>query len=286
MVGGERVRSPAVAGQFYPMDAGALRQELERCFNDTRLGPGRMPRPRATPPERVVGLLAPHAGYRYSGHTAARAFAALADRGTPGALVLLGPNHHGIGPALAVPEATHWATPIGRVAVDMELADALCRRLPSLARSDAAHAQEHSLEVEVPFLQHLYGQSLRLLPVAVATVEVGLAVTLGRALAEVLEGRRAAIVASSDLSHYLPDAEARRRDRMALEAVASLDPRQLALVVEQEGVSMCGLGPAMTMMEACRALGATRVVELGYATSADTSGDTTWVVGYGAMLVE
>jgi AmmeMemoRadiSam system protein B len=158
-------------------------------------------------------------------------------------------------------------------------------RLPLLKASDDAHAPEHSMEVMVPFLQHLYGEAISILPIALADQRPGACLALGQALASVLTGKRAAVIASTDLSHYLPHQRAQGVDRHAIEAILSLEPEALAEAVEAHDITMCGPGGVMAMVASLKALGAREARLLGYATSGDTGGDYTAVVGYCAVQV-
>lgn len=281
-----RVRRAAVAGQYYPADEAALRYQLERCFRHHE-GPTKLPSRETAPMKGVVGAIMPHAGYKYSGPTAARVMHAIAPLGVPEVIVLLGPNHHGAGPVLALPEAWAWETPLGQVRIHQTLAEELAPMLAGkgLEWSDAAHQREHSLEVIVPFCQYLYGNGIFLLPVAMEDQSLETSTALGAALAQLLAQRSALIIASSDLSHYVPESLAHLRDGRALEAAASLDVQRLWRVVNEGGVNMCGPGPVMAMMTACRTLGVTMAKVLGYSVGATAFGAEPLVVGYGAMVV-
>jgi AmmeMemoRadiSam system protein B len=235
-----------------------------------------------------VGYVVPHAGYVYSGPFAGHAYAALAKHGTPDVAVVLGPNHHGAGAGLALSPHRRWRTPLGELVVDAALGRRLALPVqegPRLAADEAAHRWEHSIEVQLPFLQHLYGDRVRILPIAMLDQDVEGSMALGRALAEALKERSAVIIASSDFSHYLPDAEARERDRHALGAIQALDSLHLAQAIEKHGISMCGPGPVTAMMECMRQLEARQGRVLAYGTSGDTSGDRGSVVAYAAVEV-
>jgi len=279
--GSAEVRPPAVAGSFYPRDPAALRQSLEACFQPPR-GPGGVPGGgAATGPQPVIAGVVPHAGYVYSGPVAAHFFAELARGPLPPQVVLLGVDHHGAGPSLAVCEAD-WETPLGRVRTDREIASLLTR---SLATADTlAHAQEHSLEVEMPFLQFVYGES----PLSVVGVQVPFRgfETLhrwGRGIRAALSGRKVLLLASSDLSHYLPRPEARRKDARALEALLTLSARELYERVQSEGISMCGVAP-VTVLLSCLEGTPARARVLSYQDSADAE-PMDRVVGYASVEI-
>ena len=284
MVSRNSVRAPAVAGTFYAGERDALSRQIAWCFTH-RVGPGAAPEAQKAPLFGPVGYVVPHAGYAYSGPYAAHAYAALAQRGAPEVAVILGPNHHGVGSGLALSPHLRWRTPLGELEVDVKLGQRLAELLPSLRADEAAHRWEHSIEVQLPFLQHLYGDRVRILPIAMADQDMKTSLALGAALAEALAGRSAVLLASSDFSHYLPDAEARERDRHALEAIQSLDSPRLAHAIEEHGISMCGPGPVTAMVECMRRLGARQGRVLAYGTSGDTSGDVSSVVAYAAVEV-
>lgn len=271
-----------MAGYFYPASPEALRREVERCFLHP-LGPGSVPRVGEVPLPGPVGLVVPHAGYRYSGPVAARGLSALAPLGRPGAFVILGPNHYGAGPGLALSPASAWETPLGTVPLDRGLAEGLLQAVPGLAYSEPAHRQEHSVEVQVPLLQFLYGAGITILPLVMEDQSLATALRLGEALAGLVRGRGVALLASTDLSHYYPQSQALRRDRLVVEAVLSGDPARVAQAAER--VNMCGPGPVMALLACMGALGEVAVREVGYATSGDTGGEADAVVGYLSALV-
>ncbi len=285
MAGAQQTRPPAVAGQFYDADPEDLLRQIEDCYRYP-IGPGSLPRVDPKPLAKTLGLVLPHAGYIYSGPIAAHGLSVLADRGTPEVAVIIGPNHWGSGPDIALPQEQRWRTPLGESTVEEGLVGKALELIPRARRSLEAHRHEHSIEVEVPFLQHLYGEGLPLLPIAMARQDLETSLELGRGLSRVLEGRRGVVVASSDLSHYYPQQMANSLDRMLLDAILTMSPSDIAKAVTEHGLSICGPGPVMAMLEACRLLGAREARLLAYGTSGDISGDYGSVVGYAAILVE
>jgi AmmeMemoRadiSam system protein B len=291
-------RRPAVAGMFYEGEREALIESIERCFL-SRLGPGRIDligkriiedRTDEEKRRRVVGLVCPHAGYVYSGMAAAWAYDALALDGAPDVAVILGPNHHGIGENVAVSAASEWITPLGSVAVDREAADAIVSASHFARRDDAAHFREHSIEVQIPFLQYVAGERIAVVPVAIAHLSADDAITLasdlGPAIASALDGRNAVVIASTDFTHYESQSSAEVKDTAAIERILALDARGLIEVVEKRRITMCGAVGTAVMIEACKALGATFARQLAYYTSGEVSGDRAQVVGYAAISVE
>lgn len=285
-------RRPAVAGTFYEANESALRQQVTRCFNH-ELGPGAVPEVAPGPPARTVGLVCPHAGLMYSGPAAACSWGALAADGTPQIIVMLGPNHYGVGPDLAVPEADSWQTPLGEVEIADDVRSELMRNFHPLRASDAAHAQEHSLEVQLPFVQFLFGSKVKILPITITgharsmrrAAEALELESLAQALARVLAGRAAVIAASSDLTHHEPQEAARRQDAQALACMERLDAQGLLKAVDELGISTCGPLPVATMLMAAKELGATQARVLRYHTSGDVGAGYASVVGYGAVHV-
>ncbi len=274
------VREPAVAGQFYPADPEALREQIVACF-EHEVGPGAVSDVRDGP-RTLAGLVSPHAGYPYSGPVAAHGFAALADDGPPDVVVALGPNHTGVGAGVAVSPAGRWRTPLGDVPVDADLAARLTDAVED-ARMDArAHAGEHSLEVQVPFLQYLFGNDVPIVPVCLRDQSMGTALAIGDAMgdhaAEV--DREALFLASTDLTHYAPQGRAEAADSDALDRIAAFDAEGLYELVRREKHTMCGYGPVAAALRGARRAGATSVERFAYATSGDTGGSADRVVGY------
>ena len=275
------VRTAARAGVFYEGTPTALRAQIEWAFLHPQ-GPGRLPAVDPGGPRRLVGLVVPHAGYIYSGPVAAHAYAALAADGAPDLVVIIGPNHYGLGPMVAVSQVRAWETPLGSMTVEREVAQAIVDALPWPAIGETAHEREHSLEVQLPFLQYLYGDRVRLVAIAVGHLPLSAAELLGRAIATAVSGRDAVVVASTDLSHYESQRSALAKDRLALAAIAEGDCARLLQLAGTE-VSMCGAGPVAAMLTAGRELGAKTVRLLKHATSGDVAGDMRQVVGYAAL---
>ncbi len=269
------LRHPAVAGRFYPGDPDDLRASASAYLSDANSA--------SRVPVRVVGCIAPHAGYVYSGHVAGGVFARIE---VPKQCVVLCPNHTGMGRALAIMSEGAWQTPLGDVPIDAELAGALKQHFPALNEDPVAHLAEHAVEVELPFLV-LRQPELRFVPIALGTREFETLEQLGQALADVIaaHGDPVLIVASSDMNHYESDAVTRVKDHQAIERILTVDPRGLFEVVTQQNISMCGLGPAVVMLSAARRLGAKSAELVQYATSGDISGDRQRVVGYAGVIV-
>ena len=275
------LRTPAVAGRFYPGRADELLRDVREYTSPakTSVGTGRI---------AAIGCVAPHAGYIYSGGVAGAVYSRL---DIPAHCVILCPNHTGKGRPLAIMAKTTWQTPLGEVAADEDLGARLLGRFPALQEDSAAHRGEHAIEVQLPFLQALRPQ-LSIVPIAVSTSDFDVLRGLGEALAEVIgaleEDRqeKVLIIASSDMNHYESDAVTRVKDQKAIERVLAMDARGLWEVVLNENISMCGFGPTIVMLTAAKLLGATSATLVKYATSGEVSGDYESVVGYAGIIVE
>jgi AmmeMemoRadiSam system protein B len=266
------VRTPAVAGRFYPRRADELEREIQKFTSgaeSTRV--------------RAIGCIAPHAGYVYSGQVAGAVYAKIE---IPKTCVVLCPNHTGMGVPLAIMTRTAWQTPLGTVAADTELGTALLQRCRLLEEDSSAHRGEHAIEVQLPFLQARC-PDLKLVPIVLGTSNFDQLRALGEALAEVItaSAESVLIIASSDMNHYESDAITRIKDHKAIDRILALDPHGLWEVVMNEDIGMCGFGPAVSMLTAAKNLGATSATLVKYATSGDISGDREQVVGYAGMLV-
>ncbi len=285
------MRYPAVAGGFYERSRDALVRQIRECYTHP-LGPGRVPEVRKGE-RRLVGLVVPHAGYMYSGPVAAHSYATLAADGWPDSFVIFGPNHHGQGAPLALTEHD-WQTPLGTATVDRDLHAALLK--PPLEEDILAHRDEHSIEVQLPFLQSL-SDAVSFVPICMAFQEYEVAAEVGELVAGAVKGRDAVLIASSDFTHVGPQYFqipprgvsapdfAKEQDAKAIEMILALDAKRFAAKVAQADISMCGYGPVAAMLTAAKRLGADRVNLLKYATSSDVSRDTHMAVGYGAIAV-
>ncbi|MDM7999894.1 MAG: AmmeMemoRadiSam system protein B [Dehalococcoidia bacterium] len=278
------MRKPVVAGSFYAGSSAGLQRQIEDCFKHP-LGPGTLPGAGRSTERHTLGLVSPHAGYIYSGPVAANGFLRLAAERTPKTVVIVGPNHRGLGAAVAVGREGTWQTPLGTVEVDAALGETIVSGGHWAKWDDLAHSMEHSLEVQVPFLQYIYGSEFKILPIAMLRQELEIAQDLGRAIAAALKGKEGVIIASSDFSHYESQASASKKDRMALEAILALEPARLEETVTSYNITMCGPGPVMAMITSCVALGARKASLLRYGTSGDITGDYSQVVGYASVAV-
>lgn len=265
------VRQAAVAGQFYPRDGGELDQQLCDFIQLSSVG------------FVVQGAVVPHAGYAYSGRIAGKVYGRIH---IPEQVVLLGPNHTGRGARSSIVSEGSWETPLGRVAVDAQLAESLLAGCSSLERDVEAHRAEHSLEVQIPFLYHL-NPRVCIVPITLMPRTLEDCLKLGREIAEVIRGSRGPIllVASTDMTHYEPREKAREKDRLAIEQMVALNPEGLYQTVGSHRISMCGFIPATVVLAACRSLGSRQAELVGYSDSGEASGDSARVVGYAGLII-
>lgn len=265
-------RPAAVAGRFYPSNPIQLRKQVGELVSPVS--------------EKVsaLGCIVPHAGYAYSGRVAGAVYGAL---NLPSRFILLGPRHYPQGERLAMLSDGAWQTPLGEARIDSALASALKIAFPLLREDAVAHAPEHSLEVQLPFLLELVG-NFSFAPLLIGTDRFEVLENLGHSIADVVrvQNNSVVILASSDMNHRESDAITRIKDRKAIDAILALDARSLYDTVRRERISMCGSGPAVAMLTATRDLGATKTTLVRYATSADVTGDFEDVVGYAGIIVQ
>jgi len=272
------IRPAAVAGSFYPAGAAELNALLDACFLVSPLGP----RGELHPDASMIAGLVPHAGPIYSGACAAHLYARL----DPAVrrVILLGVNHRARGYRAALSPWTGWRTPLGEVAVDAELTDFFAARVKWLERDAAAHAYEHSLEVQLPFLQRMLGH-VQIAPIALAHLSLAECAEIGSAVAAAVRlAPKTLILASSDLSHYLPPRQTEILDRLAIDQVLALNPAGLLDVVAEKNITMCGVLPTAAMLFAAEALGVKRAVLLKHCHSGDTE-PMPDVVGYASIAL-
>jgi AmmeMemoRadiSam system protein B len=279
------VRKPAVSGTFYPPGEAQLKEAIQSSYTH-RLGPGRLPsHAGAVVTSGLKACVCPHAGYAYSGPVAAHSYLDVSGLAKPDLVVIVGPNHYGIGRGVAAFGEGEWETPLGKVRVD-DVASKKIVKLTGIVDIDPeAHRREHSIEVQLPFLQHLYGGSFGFLPISLAFQDKATARDLGKGLAELLkdaaEGEmNAVLIASSDLTHYEPAIQAREKDMMLLKHVQTLDVNAFYTALERRNITACGFGAIASVMETCRLLGFEKGRLNAYATSGDVTGDNDAVVGY------
>jgi len=277
-----KVRHPAVAGSWYAGTSKGLRTQIEECFTH-KLGPGELPKVVKEGPRNLVGLVCPHAGYMYSGPVAAHAYYELAKDGKPEVIVIFSPNHTGRGSALAVMNEGVWRTPMGDVEIDAQTANQILSESRVIDVDERAHAYEHSIELQLPFLQYLYGSAFKFVPICFLMQDLESSREVGQATAKALSGKNALVIASTDMTHYEPHERAEKKDKMAINAAVKMDEEQYYSTVESYSISTCGYGPTIAAITAAKALGTKKAQLLCYKTSGDITGDFSAVVGYASI---
>jgi MEMO1 family protein len=262
------VRTPAVAGMFYEADSASLIQHI----NKYAIQPAEK--------YKAMGVVSPHAGYVYSGDVAGAVFSSIE---IPDLIIILGPNHTGLGEQISVMNKGAWRTPLGDVKINENVANEIIEKCKYAESDAAAHTREHSIEVQLPFLQVLK-KSFTFVPICLAEPDLDNLKNLAKAIAETIKEKNALIVASSDLTHYEPAKQAKEKDMRVMNAIEALDPEKMITEVEK-GITMCGWMPVYTMLHACKLLGAKKGKIIKYMNSGETSGDFSSVVGYGGAVV-
>jgi AmmeMemoRadiSam system protein B len=264
-------RRAAVAGQFYYGTSSRLLRQVEEytVAGNTK--------------EEAIGIVVPHAGLIYSGPVAGAVYSSIRP---PKTFVMLGPNHTGLGATAALMDEGEWEIPTGTISIDKGLAGRIARDSAVVSRDVQAHAFEHSLEVQLPFIAHL-SPEIRIVPIALLSLTVDECLELGEKIAGTVKtvDYPVVILASSDMSHYQPDKVARVKDRLAIDRILDIDPEGLYETVQRERISMCGYLPVTVMLQAAKLLGAGSARLVKYATSGDVSGDYDSVVGYAGIVV-
>ncbi len=265
------LRKPAVANQFYDGDPRRLRSELSQLI------------PTTVHAKPAIAAISPHAGYIYSGHVAGAVFSRVR---IPECVVLMGPNHTGYGSYAEIMTEGIWQMPLGDVEVDSELAMQILRRSSVLQQGYQAHLYEHSLEVQIPFLQYLQ-PALKIVPICLGPLDLNSCLEIGAAVASAVDafGQPVLLVASTDMSHYIPAETAKELDTLAIKRILALDPAGLYNTVKDNGISMCGYIPTTITMEAANQLGAREAELIKYANSGDINGDYSRVVGYAGLVI-
>ena len=266
------IRRPAVAGSFYEGERERLRAQIRELI------------PQGQPQESCLAAVVPHAGLMYSGKVAGTVYSRLL---FPRTFVILGPNHTGMGPGASIMCYGEWHTPLGEVEINSDLAREILKGSRTLKDDHLAHQREHSIEVQLPFLQFL-GKEFDFVPISLYSHEYGVCQDVGNAIAEAVKeyAERVVILASTDMSHYLPQQMAETKDKSALDAILNLDPKGLHERVLRERISMCGFAPTTAALIAAIRLGATSATLVKYMTSGDVTGDYRQVVGYAGVLIK
>jgi AmmeMemoRadiSam system protein B len=278
-----KIRKPCVADAFYAGTRSELTDQIVGCFNH-RFGPGKVPEVTTRGPRKVVGIVSPHAGYMFSGPVAANAYARLASDGLPDVFVILGPNHTGQGSGVSILTEGAWETPMGIATIDSILAKEIQKSSSIMDIDETAHSHEHSIEIQLPFLQFLFKDAVKFIPICMMMQDLRTCRDIAKSIIEQTKGKDIVMIASSDFTHYEPHETASKKDRTAIDAILTLDSETLNELGESSRVTMCGYGPITTLIEAAKLQGNVQSKLLAYRTSGDISGDRSAVVGYASIL--
>lgn len=276
------VRRPSVAGAFYPAKPDRLKQLIENCFIH-KLGPGRLPSKRSKNRD-TLSIVSPHAGYIYSGPSAAHGYLNLAEQKKPDTIIILGPNHTGWGSPISMMGEGAWDTPLGQVPIDESLAKEIFNKSELIDINETAHTREHSIEVQLPFLQYIYGD-FKFIPICMGIQDLETSKEIGDMLAKIGQSNDIIIIASSDLSHQETQETANRKDKLVLDSILELDETKLQKQVFLNRITTCGYGPISTAIVASKLLGAKKAELMSYYTSGDIIGQYSGVVGYASVKI-
>ncbi len=279
-------RYPVVAGYFYPNEPDELRKTIEESFLHP-IGPGKLPEISSSRVKKSLGFVSPHAGYIYSGPVAAHVYYKLAEEGVPETIIILGTNHTGLGSLISVYPGGKWYTPLGALKVDDELARNIVNNSKFADLDVVAHMEEHSIEVQLPFIQYIFDDKVKIVPIVVGLHTPEIAEDLARSIidATISMNRDVVLIASSDFNHYDPYEITINKDKKAIDRILNLDTDGFYKVIVEENITVCGPGAIMTLMEYTKQIGKEKaaVELLKHATSGDTNGPKDSVVGYAAI---
>ncbi len=265
-------RIPIASGRFYPGEPGPLRSMIKGMLDENAVK------------EDVVGLVSPHAGYLFSGPVAG---AVISRVNLSDTVIIIGPNHTGQGKPLSIMTEGTWKTPLGEIKIDTRLGRKIIATSRYLKEDSRAHQKEHSIEVQLPFLQY-FQPSIKMVPIILGYVDGAVYKEIGKEIARALKelGKKVVIIASSDMTHYEPQESAQRKDNQAIAAILSMNEDELLKRVHELDISMCGLAPVISLLSAAKQLGASRAELVKYQTSGDTNGDYSSVVGYAGIIIK
>ena len=279
------LRKPAVAGSFYAGDLKSLNMQIEKCFLH-KIGPGKLPSAVLVGERKIVGLISPHAGYMYSGPVAAHGFYKIALDGTPDTIIILGPNHRGFGENISIMVEGKWKTPLGELEIDTDIAENILKNSKTIKIDNKAHQSEHSIEVQLPFIQYIFGKNIKIVPICMTRQDIDTDIEIAQSICSSVVDKNILIIASSDFTHYEPQEYAENVDKQAINAILEFNPKKLYDIIYRQNLTMCGPGPVTVMLIVCETLGAKKAELLKYATSGDVSGAYGQVVGYASIIIK
>ena len=288
-----RTRKPHVAGQFYAGTKSELEQQIAACFTHP-FGPGELPHATDSGPRNVVGIVSPHAGYDYSGSVAAHGYGRISKDGNPGVFIVLGPNHYGGGSGVSTQTEGSWETPLGAITIARDLAKDIQITSGIIDIDDTAHSAEHSIEVQLPFIQFISKGKAQFIPICSWMQDLETSREIARSIYDKTKDKDFVIVASSDFTHHerrIADTDEKKMlakieesDKRAIDAILALDDAKLNELGESQKVTMCGYGPITTLIALAKLLGSVRAEFLAHRTSYDITGDAGYVVGYSSIV--
>jgi AmmeMemoRadiSam system protein B len=278
------LRRPAVAGSFYAGDSKSLNIQIENCFLH-KIGPGEIPLVNPKRQNNIIGLISPHAGYMYSGPVAANGFYKIALGGKPDTIIILGPNHRGFGEDVSIMAEGKWKTPLGELEIDAEMAEDILKNSKIIKNDKKAHQYEHSIEVQLPFIQYIFGKDIKFVPICMTRQDIDTDIEIAKSICSSVVDKNILIIASSDFTHYESQEYAENVDKQVINAILESNPKKLYDIIYRQNLTMCGPGPITVMLIVCETLGAKKFELLKYATSGNITGMYDQVVGYASLIV-
>jgi len=278
------LRKPAVAGSFYAGDSKSLNIQIENCFLH-KIGPGELPLVNPKKENNIIGFISPHAGYMYSGPVAANGFYKIALDGKPDTIIILGPNHRGFGEDVSIMAEGKWKTPLGELEIDKDMAEDILKNSKIIKNDKKAHQYEHSIEVQLPFIQYIFGKDIKFVPICMTRQDIDTDIEIAKSICSSVVDKNILIIASSDFTHYESQEYAENVDKQAINAILESNPKKLYDIIYRQNLTMCGPGPITVMLIVCETLGAKKFELLKYATSGNITGMYDQVVGYASLIV-
>lgn len=275
-----QIRTPAVAGMFYPKTQQELRSTIRDCFLHS-FGPGKLPP--LPDGKNIIGVICPHAGYMYSGPIAAYSYYAISSL-KPDLVIIIGPNHWGIGCNIATMKDGLWRTPLGDVEVDTDAAVEINKATKNIELDFFSHTRDHSLEVQIPMLQEIYSHKFKILPIILIDQSYNAIIEIGMSVSKIAKNKKTVIIGSSDFTHYEENEFAHKQDKSLIKPILEMDVNEFYNILQKNQISACGYGAIASTMIACKELGATRGTLEKYATSGDVTGERSSVVGYASII--
>lgn len=284
-MGKYKIRKSVYNGSFYENDLNKLNKQIENCFLH-EIGTGKLPLVNLTGKRNILGMISPHAGYIYSGPVASHGFYQLALDGKPDTIIILGPNHRGFGEEIAIMSEGTWSTPLGELEIDQDLAKNILKHSKIIKEDSKAHQSEHSIEVQLPFIQYIFGNNVKIVPISMSRQDINTDIQVASSICSSIKDKNIVIIATSDFTHYESQEYAKNLDKMAIDAIIDFNPEKLYDIIYQRRLTMCGPGPITVMLITCKTLGANKAELIKYATSGDITGMYEQVVGYASILIK